>query len=244
MMNSISLAAALAIGLAGAGHCLGMCGGIAAAVGLGGRSTPGTTVAYHAGRISSYTLLGALLGLVAGSIQLAAWTLGLRYLAGFLLIAMGLYIADWWHGLTYLERAGAVLWRPVQRFSARWLPVTRARDAYALGLGWGLMPCGLIYSALAYALTAQNALHSASLMLAFGVGTLPAMLGASFAAGHVSGLLRSRGFKTVVAVLMIGAGLWTLYLTYAHGGHLLQRDITPDAAAPGAPSEMEHSHHG
>lgn len=240
-MNSVSLLAALAIGLAGAGHCLGMCGGIAAAVGLGGKATPGTTVAYHAGRISSYTLLGALLGLLAGSIQLAEWTLGLRYLAGFLLIAMGLYIADWWRGLVYLERAGAVLWRPIQRFSARWLPVQRAREAYALGLGWGLMPCGLIYSALAYALTAQDALQSAGLMLAFGVGTLPAMLGASFAAGHVSAILKSRGFKTLVAVLMIAAGLWTLYLTYAHGGHLLQREIVPGG---GSSAPMDHSGHG
>src|SRR6056297_2699854 len=239
-MNSVSLLAALAIGLAGAGHCLGMCGGIAAAVGLGGKAAPGTTAAYHAGRISSYTLLGAGLGLLAGSIQLAEWTLGLRYLAGFLLIAMGLYIADWWRGLTYLERAGAMLWRPIQRFSARWLPVQRAREAYALGLGWGLMPCGLIYSALAYALTAQNALQSASLMLAFGVGTLPAMLGASLAAGRVNAILRGRGFKTAIALLMIAAGLWTLYLTHTHGAHLLQRDIQPAAATP---ATMDHSHH-
>lgn len=240
-MNSVSLLAALAIGLAGAGHCLGMCGGIAAAVGLGGKASPGTTVAYHAGRISSYTLLGALLGLLAGSIQLAAWTLGLRYLAGFLLIAMGLYIADWWRGLTYLERAGAVLWRPIQRFSARWLPVRRAREAYALGLGWGLMPCGLIYSGLAYALTAQSAMQSAGLMLAFGLGTLPAMLGASFAAGHVSAVLKSRGFKMMVAVMMIAAGVWTVYLTYTHGGHLMQREIVPQNLAP---PPMGHSGHG
>lgn len=240
-MSSVTLLAALAIGLAGAGHCLGMCGGIAAAVGVGGRSAPGTTVAYHAGRITSYTLLGALLGLLAGSIQLAAWTLALRYLAGFLLIAMGLYIADWWRGLTYLERGGALLWRPVQRFSSRWLPVQRPREAYALGLGWGLMPCGLIYSALAYALTAQDALHAGALMLAFGIGTLPAMLGTSLAAGHVSKLLKSRGFKTAVALLMIIAGLWTLYLTYTHGSHLLQRDLVPGAPAPGT---MDHSDHG
>ncbi len=218
-----------------------MCGGIAAAVGLGGRAAPGTTLAYHAGRVSSYTLLGALLGLLAGSIQLAAWTIGLRYLAGLLLVAMGLYIAGWWRGLVYLERAGGVLWRPVQRFSARWLPVRRAREAYALGLGWGLMPCGLIYSALAYALTAQDALASASLMLAFGVGTLPAMLGASLAAGQVSAILKSRGFRTAVGVLMIASGVWTLYLTYSHGSHLLQREIVPGDTPPGM---MDHSGHG
>lgn len=224
-MNELGLLAAFGIGLAGAGHCLGMCGGIAAAVGLGGRSGPATTLAYHAGRISSYTLLGALLGLLAGSIPLAAWTLGLRYLAGVLLIAMGLYIADWWRGLVVLERAGAHLWRPVQRLSRRWLPVRHPGGAFALGLGWGLMPCGLIYSALAWALTAGDALTSGALMFAFGLGTLPAMLTTSVAAGRLDRLLRARGFRLLMALFMIAAGAWSLYMTAAHGGHLMHRSF-------------------
>ncbi|MEP1593168.1 MAG: sulfite exporter TauE/SafE family protein, partial [Halieaceae bacterium] len=122
-MTAIDYLGAIGLGLAGAGHCLGMCGGIAAALNLGGSGSKAVTVSYHLGRICSYTLLGALLGFAAGSIELAAWTIGLRYLAGVLLIAMGLYIADWWRVLSILERAGAHLWRPVQGFSSRWLPV-------------------------------------------------------------------------------------------------------------------------
>jgi len=147
-LTELSYLSALALGLAGAGHCLGMCGGIAAALSLGGPRSPAVTIAYHAGRISSYTVLGALLGLAAGSIDIGAWTIGLRYLAGILLISMGLYIADWWRGMVLLERAGAHLWQPVQRFSSRWLPVRHWPQGYALGLCWGLMPCGLIYSGL------------------------------------------------------------------------------------------------
>ena len=89
MIASTEVLAALGIGLAGAGHCLGMCGGIAAAINLGGQSKASTTLAYHGGRLLSYAALGALLGALAGSINLAQWTMGLRYLAGFLLIAMG-----------------------------------------------------------------------------------------------------------------------------------------------------------
>lgn len=225
-------AAALGIGLAGAGHCLGMCGGIAAALSLGGQSSAPVTFAYHGGRLASYGLLGALLGALAGSINIAAWTIGLRYLAGLLLVLMGLYIGNWWHGLSAIERAGGLLWRPVQRFARRWLPVQRPGQGFALGLCWGLMPCGLIYSGLAWAATAQSALGSGSLMLAFGAGTLPAMLSTSFGAGQAQRLLQRRGLKRLIALLLIASGLWTLYQVHSHGSHLVERG-TPTHTLPG-----------
>jgi len=215
----ISFVAALGLGLAGAGHCLGMCGGIAAALNLGSGQRHRITLLYHTGRLLSYTLLGGLLGFAAGSVSLTGWTLGLRYLAGAMLIAMGLYIGNWWHGLLLLERAGAILWRPVQSLSRRWLPVRNGLHALALGLCWGLMPCGLIYSSLAWAATAGNALESALLMLVFGIGTLPAMLAVSYGAAGTRRLLERAGFRRGIAVLLILAGLWTLYITSLHGGH-------------------------
>jgi sulfite exporter TauE/SafE len=213
-------AGAFALGLAGAGHCLGMCGGIAAALNLGAQRSLAVSFAYHGGRIASYTLLGGLLGLAAGSIEIAAWTIALRYLAGILLIGMGLYVADWWRGMALLERAGSKLWQPVQRLSSRLLPVKNWWQGFALGLCWGLMPCGLIYSSLAWAATAQNAAQSASIMLLFGLGTLPAMLATSLGADRLQAFLRRRGLKIIIAVLLIGSGIWTLYLTYSHSGHV------------------------
>ena len=132
-MTDPTLLAAFAIGLAGGGHCLGMCGGIAAALNLGGQRRLSVTLSYHGGRVLSYTLLGGALGLLAGSVDIVAWTIGLRYLAGLLLIAMGLYIAGWWLGMQVLERAGALLWRPVQTFSRRLLPVRNPAQGLALG---------------------------------------------------------------------------------------------------------------
>lgn len=247
------LLAAFLIGLAGAGHCLGMCGGIASALQLGGATGLPTTLSYHAGRLASYSLLGALLGLLAGSLDLAAWTLGLRYLSGALLVAMGLYIADWWRGLLWLERGGAWLWRPVQRLLAPLLPVRHAWQAGLLGMCWGLMPCGLIYSALAFAATTGDSLSAALVMLCFGLGTLPAMLGASLGAGVIQVQLRRRGLKVAIALLLILGGLWSLYLTVSHAGHL--RMPLPDMASPGlespgldspggtAPGAPHHGHH-
>jgi len=218
-LNDLSYLGAIGLGLAGAGHCLGMCGGIAAALNLGKKKNPSITIAYHLGRILSYTLLGALLGFAAGKVEIQAWTIGLRYVAGFLLVGMGLYVASWWRGMARLERLGAHLWQPVQKFSSQFLPVQHPGQALGLGLCWGLMPCGLIYSSLAWAATAQNTWHSALIMLCFGLGTLPAMLATSFGAGNVQQFLRRRGLKVVIALFLIASGVWTLYITAKHSGH-------------------------
>ena len=237
-MTELGYASALGLGLAGAGHCLGMCGGIAAALNMSGPRSPAITLAYHAGRIGSYTLLGGLLGFAAGAIDIAAWTIGLRYLAGAMLIGMGLYVADWWRGMAQLERAGARLWRPVQNLASRWLPVRRWPQGFALGLCWGMMPCGLIYSSLAWAATAQNAASSALMMFLFGLGTLPAMLATSLGAQGLQGFLRRRGLKLLIALLLIATGAWTLYITALHGSHASHAG--PGNAAPVDHSQMHH----
>jgi len=234
---TLSLGGAFGLGLAGAGHCLGMCGGIAAALNLGGRQSSTTTLAYHFGRISSYTLLGGALGFAAGEVGIQAWTIALRYLAGLLLVAMGLYIADWWRGMALLERAGAHIWQPVQKFSSRFLPIHHWGQALALGLCWGLMPCGLIYSSLAWAATSQSGPQAALLMFCFGLGTLPAMLATSLGAGNVQQFLRRRGLKLVIALFLIASGVWTLYLTYSHAEHL------GNPLQHGDPEQSGHMHH-
>lgn len=233
MIDATQAGSALLLGLSGAGHCLGMCGGIAAALSLGGVRSNAMTLAYHSGRIASYTLLGALLGFAAGIVDISAWTIGLRYLAGLLLIGMGLYIADWWRGMALLERAGAKLWQPVQRLWAHSLPLRHWPQGFALGLCWGLMPCGLVYSSLAWAATAQDATSSALMMLLFGLGTLPAMLATSLGAQRLQAVLRRRELKVAIAALLIGAGAWTLYITAAHSGH----------AAHAHHADPSHQHH-
>jgi sulfite exporter TauE/SafE len=97
------------------------------------------------------------------------------------------------------------------------------------------MPCGLIYSSLAWAATAQNATTSALMMLCFGIGTLPAMLATSLGAGTLQTFLRQRGLKQLIAILLILSGFWTLYITAGHGHH---------ASAGGHPDATPaHEHH-
>ncbi len=239
----LGIVSAFGIGLAGAGHCLGMCGGIAAALNLGGQQNLLTTCSYHGGRIASYTALGALLGLAAGSVDIAGWTIALRYLAGMLLVGMGLYIADWWRGMQWLERGGALLWQPVQKLSRPLLPIRHWSQGAALGLLWGLMPCGLIYSSLAWAATAQDAATSASMMLLFGLGTLPAMLATSLGADRLQAFLRQRGLKLVIAILLIASGIWTLYQVAAHGQHAAHGGHGGQRGVGQQEQQMDHSGH-
>ncbi|MFV0477236.1 MAG: sulfite exporter TauE/SafE family protein [Parahaliea sp.] len=249
---TLSLAAAFGVGLAGAGHCLGMCGGIAVALGLGANSRL-QIISYHCGRLLSYGLLGVLAGIASSTVDTASWTLFLRYLAGFLLLAMGLYIADWWRGLAWLERLGNYLWQPVQKQVRRWLPPRHAGHALALGLCWGAMPCGLIYSAVALAATQQNPFDAGLMMLAFGVGTLPAMLASSLSGAQLQKLLRRRAFKLGIALLLMAAGSWTLYITSTHADHIRHAASTIEsknqpmaiepAEKPTGMSKHQHQHH-
>ncbi|MCR9103999.1 MAG: sulfite exporter TauE/SafE family protein [Gammaproteobacteria bacterium] len=244
MIEPAQAGAALLLGLAGAGHCLGMCGGIAVALQMRGVSGPLPVLGYHAGRVLSYAALGGLLGLLTGSVEAAAWTQSLRYVAAGMLIAMGLYVGRWWFGMQHLEKLGAAVFAPVQRRLSGLLTGKGTLQAIGLGLIWGLMPCGLIYSSLAWASTAQSAAASALLMLLFGIGTLPAMVAVSLGAAQVQRVLQNTGLKQAIGVLLILSGLWTGYAAFAHGQHLHHGGAQGEHAEHGLPSaQQNHAGH-
>lgn len=227
------IAAALAIGFLGSSHCIGMCGGIAGALGMavpGQRPAWGQLIGYSAGRLGSYTLMGALAGALGAAVLPALGPL--RLLAGLMLIAMALYIAGIWRGLVWLERGGAYLWRYLQPLSAKLLPVRSAGSAVALGSLWGWLPCGLVYSALTFALAQGGSLHAALAMLAFGLGTVPAVLATGAAAARVRGFVQRPVVRFLFAGLILLFGFWTIWGAMGHGSH-------------GALAEtgVEHHHH-
>lgn len=210
---------ALALGLAGAGHCIGMCGGIASAIGIGSGQRRSLVFSYHLGRVTSYALIGALFGAATSMMETPIWRMSLRYFAALMLIAMGLYIAHWWRGLTWLERLGAKLWRPIQELSKPLLPATKVPQALLLGGAWGFLPCGLIYSSLAWSSAQANALQSGLLMLVFGLGTLPAMLTASFGAQWIGAFLGRLIVRQLIGLTLIGWGILNLLMLLRHANH-------------------------
>ncbi|MFN4262758.1 MAG: sulfite exporter TauE/SafE family protein [Thioalkalivibrionaceae bacterium] len=177
---------------------------------------------YNIGRVASYTAAGALAGgigaLAVGGLD--GFRQVLSVLAALLLIAAGLYLGRWWTGLTQVERVGARLWRRIEPFARRLIPIRGASQAVAAGAIWGWLPCGLVYSVLIWALAAASPIQGALIMLAFGIGTLPNLiLMGAFA-------LRLRSFfyrpivRVVAGVVLIAMGVWALVSPWVGAIHL------------------------
>jgi sulfite exporter TauE/SafE len=215
------LGSALVLGLLGGGHCLGMCGGLMGALTLAippeqrGRRLR-LLLAYNLGRILSYASAGLLLGLAGWAVASSPAALALRVVAALLLIAMGLYLAGWWSGLTRIEALGRGLWRHIQPVASRLLPVSSLPRALLLGALWGWLPCGLVYSTLLWAASQGNAGYSAALMLAFGLGTWPVLLATGLAAERVNALLRRRSVRVAGGLLVMLFGIWTMPGPHQH----------------------------
>jgi len=220
-MIELSFLSAFLVGLLGGGHCVGMCGGIVSAVSM---HLPNQTknqpkilflIAYNAGRILSYTLAGVLAGLLGASSFFLNHVLPIQHLLYFIssliLILLGLYLAGFWYGITYIENAGRSLWEKLQPYSKRFIPVQNLKQSFALGGLWGWLPCGLVYSVLIAAIATGNAISGGLLMLAFGLGTLPTLLAMGMTAVRLKATLQNIWVRRGSGLLVLGFGLVGIY---------------------------------
>ena len=202
------------VGLLGGTHCVGMCGGIVGALSMGAQARWSMHLAYNTGRIASYAVAGALAGaLGAASLALdgpAPVRLTLYLLANLMLVALGLYLLGVTRALAFTERAGQHLWRHVHPLTRRFLPAQTVQQALPLGLLWGWLPCGLVYSALTTALGAGSPGRGALLMLAFGLGTLPNLLLAGILLARVNEFVRRPLVRMASGLLVLGFGIYGL----------------------------------
>ena len=131
MNHAPDIAAALLLGLLGSTHCVGMCGGISAALAFALPRASGALRRhvllglYSCGRVTSYAAMGAMTGALSGllSAEHSAALAWIRIAAGALLVLMGLYLAGWSQALALLERAGHGVWRHVQVSALRVLAI-------------------------------------------------------------------------------------------------------------------------
>ncbi len=218
MIDGLTLGAALLLGLAASGHCLVMCGGISAALGIAtakganGRPRPGLLAAYQLGRIASYTLAGLLFGGVLGGLigllDVDAVRTGLRMLSACALLLGALVafgrVRDPGFGI------GRRLWPKLAPLGRRLLPVTSLPRAFAFGMVWGWMPCGFVYTVLLIATLQLDAGRAAATMAAFGLGTAPAMLATAFGAQRFAGFAARPGGKRVAGAVLLASAALTL----------------------------------
>jgi sulfite exporter TauE/SafE len=226
MNSTLTLSAALLLGLAASGHCLAMCGGITAALGVatvrGGNGRPRLLllIGYQLGRTASYSLAGLLFaGMLGGLIALLdveAVRRALRALSALALLLAALVafgrVRD--PGV----RIGHGIWRRLAPLGRRLLPIASLPRAFAFGMVWGWMPCGFVYAVLLIATLQQGAIDGAMTMAAFGVGTTPALLVAGLGAERLTiwaarlGARRVAGSMLLVSAVATLSGPWLPHL--------------------------------
>jgi sulfite exporter TauE/SafE len=223
-----------------------MCGGIVGALTMGLSETTRQSwlkllpylLTYNIGRLFSYSLAGLLVGLLSGSVsgffQIGKFPVG-GIVGGLFMVALGIYIAGWLQTMAPLERLGGHFWRLIEPVGRRFMPVKSPVQALGLGVFWGWLPCGLVYSTLALAATSGDAVQSALLMLAFGAGTLPVLLAMGGFAEKLQRFTRHKWIRYIAGVLLIafGAMILTKALSGGHqhgmnhsGQHTMQQEIT------------------
>jgi hypothetical protein len=216
MIDLSALLTAFFVGLSGSGHCFGMCGGIA--TGLGslsvrsesrsgkGQLTLSATL-FNLGRIFSYASLGLISAWILASLgqvlNVPLWGMIFRLLTALMVFLIGLQFLSGWNTLAGIERAGAKVWKYVLPLAVRASSLPGGTGRLLLGLCWGLLPCGLVYSVLLTASAAGSPVSGAMVMLAFGAGTLPSMLGMSLAAPALAAILSDHWTKKFMGAALI-----------------------------------------
>jgi sulfite exporter TauE/SafE len=229
-----SLLAAMLLGLFAGGHCLAMCGGVVTALTLAGGQPAGShrivlLVAYNVGRLASYVAAGVIAGGLGEALIDAGGLVGIDRLRCLLLVlsslfmfAVALYLGGWWGGLVRLEEIGGLLWRRLQPYARRLVPVRSVGQALLFGAFWGWLPCGLVYTALIWAISSGSAGQGGLQLLAFGLGTLPNLLLIGVAAGRVQRWMRQPWVRQTVASSVALLALLPLYRLVGSGGCPIQ----------------------
>ncbi|HEX6397064.1 MAG TPA: sulfite exporter TauE/SafE family protein [Steroidobacteraceae bacterium] len=216
MNGALTFSAALLLGFAASGHCVVMCGGISAALGMAagrdanGRTRPAIIVSYQLGRVFSYALAGLLLagifGGLVGLLDIDSVRKTLRALSALALLSGALVafggVRDPGAGI------GRRLWPKLAPLGRRLLPVNTLPRGFAFGMVWGWMPCGFVYSVLLIATLQLDAVNGALIMFAFGLGTAPALFIAALGAERLK-IFSARPMARHVAgsVLLLSAAL-------------------------------------
>ena len=207
--------------LGGFSHCIGMCGGFVVTYTLKiAENEPLSNLSYfqkliphffyNTGRLLTYTILGEIFGLIGGTLgvvfAIQNFQGGLQLLAGIVMLIMGLDLAGLIHNIAPDEFPGVNLFK--RMVNALFYKVNR-KNIFILGMVLGLIPCGLVYAAVAKAAATQSIIGGFMTMLIFGLGTFPAMILTGLTADLISVKMRGRLYR-IAAILVILLGILTI----------------------------------
>jgi len=203
------------MGLFSAFHCLGMCGSIIGSLTLSlkreirenKRLLLPFVASYNSGRVLSYSMAGMLAGFAENVLSIP---LGeghghriLQILSAIVMLGAGLHIGGWFPRFAYIEKFGNIVWRRIEPYGRRLVPVETLPRAFVFGMVWGWLPCGLVYTALALAATTGDVFRSTFTMLAFGLGTMPAVMGVGIMTSWMVKLSNMKRFRELTGIVLI-----------------------------------------
>lgn len=198
----------LLLGLAGSLHCIGMCGPLMLAIPLPAsarRTILLQMLVYHSGRILTYSALGVLFGLLGKGVAIAGLQQVLSLAAGFFIVAMAFVAWRFEQLVTALPGFGSFT-RAIQQRMGQLLRSHPGGATFSLGLLNGLLPCGMVYAALAGAISTTNSVEGGVFMALFGLGTLPLLLATTVMGRSFSQSIRTK-MKVLQPILLTLAGL-------------------------------------
>lgn len=230
MLSFPLVVAALSAGLVGGVHCVGMCGGVANMLGSASKSSGKknipivpvshsgsrrrawrATALLHAGRLTTYSMMGAFVGSVGALGLLFKPIMPIQsvmfFVGNLALIWLGLRLLGYTSDLRILQDWASRISSRIHLFSGFSLAEQSRRRPFFVGMAWGCLPCGLVYGVLPFALLSGSAISGAVLMLLFGIGALPYLILAQEAAQWLNRRAAPVFLKGLGAFILIGIGL-------------------------------------
>lgn len=201
----MDLITALTLGLIGSLHCLGMCGPIAVALPLSKKNWVQKVaggILYNTGRIITYGIMGAAFGLLGKGIKLAGLQQWASILLGAIMIISVLFPFVFREKINFSQMFSGYASRLIGRFRNLFFKESLS-SLFVIGLLNGLLPCGLVYMAIAGAINTNDVMTGVAFMMVFGIGTTPALLILSLAGNVISSGLRRKVGKIVPAFIVV-----------------------------------------
>ncbi len=209
---------AFVMGLLGSGHCLAMCGGVASSLSIAVKDKsriPLFTLLYNVGRITSYMVAGFIVALLGAEFASRSnvFSSAMAIVSAIFMILVGIYVMRLAATLNWIERAGkALIWRHLVKLNKYVMPIDKPNKAFFYGVLWGWLPCGLVYSALMWTVSLPNAYSGALFMLAFALGTAPAMVSLGVAHQTINKILNNLVIRLILGNILLFYGLYLLLI--------------------------------
>lgn len=203
------LISALLLGLMGSFHCAGMCGPIAIALPLHGNRLPQKIYGgalYNLGRTVTYGVMGAVFGLLGQGVRMMGFQQKVSIIMGAIMI-ISVFFPSLFKNQYSNEKSWISLVGKLKSSIARMFAIRSFSSLFFIGLANGLLPCGLVYIAIAGAIGTGEVVYGSLYMLMFGLGTIPMMLSIAIA-GNVLSLNIRKKINRLIPVLVIFVGLF------------------------------------